>query len=61
MPMRRSTLEVRKSLGTLWPCDYGERPPPPPIFPPTETPILASGGDDSGFGRLPCLSISGEW
>ena len=25
MPMRRSTLEVRQSLGTTQPCYYGER------------------------------------
>ena len=59
MPMRGSTLEVWKRLGTLRPCYYGERPPPPPLSPPTEATILASGGDDSGVGRLPCLSISG--
>ena len=61
MPMRRSALEVRKRLGTLRACYYGERPPPPPLSPPTEIPIRASGGDDSGVGRLPCLGISGRW
>ena len=58
MPMRRSTLEVRQSLGTTQPCYYGERPPPPPLAQPAESPIVTSVGDDSGVGRLPCVVIS---
>ena len=58
MPMRRSTLEVRKRLRTLRPRYFGERPR---CFPADRNPYFASGCDDFGVCRLPCLGISGEW
>ena len=49
--MRRNTLEVRKRVGTLRPCYYGERPPTAAIVPADRNPILANGGDESGVAR----------
>ena len=55
MSMRRNTLEIRKRLGTLRPCYYGERRPPPPLSRPTETlssPTVAMSRAWSAIGTL---------